>query len=92
MYDSNCILPTQFYNDKRKPIRCHVTERSRVQVLKTTSSVKNRERLCTAHQMVGPLPDPAYAGALCNGLPFLKESPLAHQFREYKKRFTTRRY
>jgi hypothetical protein len=32
-------------------------------VLETASCVKNRVRLRTIHQMVGPFPDPAYAGA-----------------------------
>jgi len=34
-------------------ICCHVTERSWVQVLETTSCVKNRVRLCTIHQNGG---------------------------------------
>ena len=48
-----------------------MTERSRVQVLETTSCVKNRVRLRTIHQMVGPLPGPCVCGSFsAPGCPF----------------------
>jgi hypothetical protein len=44
---------------------CHVTKRSRVQVLENSLLCKNRVRLRTIHQNDGtPSPNPAYAGAL----------------------------
>ena len=42
---------------------CHVIGRSRVQVLETASCVKNRVRLRTIHQMVGPFPGPCVCGS-----------------------------
>jgi hypothetical protein len=44
---------------------------ARVQVLETASCVKKRVRLVQYTKWWDPFPDPAYAGALCTGLPFL---------------------
>jgi hypothetical protein len=53
-----------FFRHKGNSLGATVKLLSRVQILETTSCVKNRVRLCTIHQLMRPLPGPCVCGTL----------------------------